>query len=370
MVLESLLSETYFGSTVPQYLLFFVILSIGAILGKSLRFLYKRRLNKKVEATETEIDDVIVYTLGRPVTLLAVVLSLFVARRVLTPVEPFRSVLEASVQIPVIVLLAWIAVRLTDGLIETYVVEYTDQTESKLDDELVPIISRMTNIAIVSISGIVILDSVGYDVTAVIASLGIGGVAVAFASRKTMADIFGGAHILAAKPFLVDDVVEIDGTAGTVEEIGLRTTRLRGFDGRAITLPNSTVAAAEVTNITSEPTRRIKTFLGLSYETSPEEMERALELLAETVNAVDGVDPEQTGAWFWEYGDSAIEIRLDYYIEARDRWKAVKDTVNRNIQQAFEDEGFDMAFPTRTLRLEGDGTELDRVAPEEQIERP
>jgi len=368
MVLESLLSETYFGSTIPQYLLFFAILCTGAVFGKSLRFLYRRRINKRVEATETEIDDIIFYTLGRPVTLLAIVLSLFVARRVLTPVEPFRSVLDASVQIPVIILLAWIAIRLTDGIIETYIVEYTEQTESKLDDELVPIVSRITNIAIVSISVVVILDSVGYDVTAIIASLGIGGVAVAFASRKTMADIFGGAHILAAKPFLVDDVVEIDGTAGTVDEIGLRTTRLRGFDGRDITLPNSTVAAAEVTNITSESTRRIKTFLGLSYETSPEEMERVLELIEETVNAVDGVDSEQTGAWFWEYGDSAIRIRLEYYIEALDRWKSVKDTVNRNIQQAFENEGFDMAFPTRTVRLEGEDTELDHAGAHDPIE--
>ncbi len=370
MVLESVISETYFGSTVPQYLLFFAVLCVGAILGRSLRFFYKRRLDKKVEATETEIDDIILYTLGRPVTFLAVVLSIFVAKRALTPVEPLQSVLEASVQIPVIILLAWVTIRLTDGLVETYVVEYTEQTESKLDDELVPIVSRITNIAIVSISGIVILDSVGYDVTAVIASLGIGGVAVAFASRKTMADVFGGAHILAAKPFLVDDVVKIDGTAGTVEEIGLRTTRLRAFDGRTITIPNSTVAAAEVTNITSEPTRRIKTFLGVSYETSPREMERALDLVEETVNAVDGVDAEQTGAWFWEYGDSAMKIRLEYYIEARNRWKAVKDTVNRNIQQAFDDEGFDMAFPTRTVRLESEDTGLDLADAGERIENP
>jgi len=369
MVLEPVVSETYFGSTLLQYLLFFAILCLGALLGKSLRFLYKRRVTRTVEATETEIDDIILHALGRPVTLLAVVLSIFVARRVLTPVEPLQSVLAASVRIPVIVLLAWIAIRLTDGLVETYVAEYTEQTESKLDDELVPIVSRITNIAIVSIAGIVVLDSVGYDVTAVIASLGIGGVAIAFASRKTMADIFGGAHILAAKPFLADDVVEIDGTAGTVEEIGLRTTRLRGFDGRAITLPNSTIAAAEVTNITSEPTRRIVTFLGLSYETTPGEMERALALVEETVNTVDGIDAEQTEALFWEYADSAIQIRLEYYIEDRGRWKAVKDTVNRNIQKAFENEGFDMALPTRTVRLEGANAGPGQPTPGEQIEQ-
>ncbi len=359
MVVDPLLSDTYLGSTIPQYVLFFAILGVGAVVGRSLSFLYKRRISKAVDATETEIDDVIFYSLGKPVVLLAIVLSMLVGRRVLTPIEPLRTVLESSVEIPAIIALTWVIVRLTDGLIETYVMEYTEQTESKLDDELVPIISRVTNIAIVSISGVVILDTIGYDVTAVIASLGIGGVAIAFASRKTMADVFGGAHVLAAKPFLVDDIVDINGTTGTVEEIGLRTTRIRDFDGRSITIPNSTIAGAEVKNVTSEPTRRIKTFIGLSYETTAAEMERALDVVAETVNAVDGVDDEQTEALFWEYGDSAVEIRLDYYIDDLDRWKAVKDAVNREIQRVFEAEGFEMAFPTRTIRVADDGGDGD-----------
>jgi MscS family membrane protein len=370
MISGGVLSETYLGSTIPQYLLFFGILLLGALLGRSLSFLYKRRVSDAVEATETEIDDIIAHALGRPAVLLGVVLSLFVAKGVLTPVEPFRSVVDASIEIPVIIALAWIAVRLTDGLIEGYIVTYADQTETRLDDELVPIASRVTNIAIVSIAGVVILDSIGYDVTAVIASLGIGGVALAFASRKTMADIFGGAHILAAKPFLVEDIVEINGTAGTVEDIGLRTTRIRDFDGRVVTLPNSTIAASEVRNITSEPTRRVKTFLGVSYETTPAEMERVLDLVTAAVNAVDGIDTEQTGAWFWEYGESAMRIRLEYHIENLDRWKAVRDTVNRRIQQAFEDEGIDMALPTRAIRIEQEDTDLVGAGSEEQFERP
>ena len=361
MVVDSLLSETYFGSTVPQYLLFFVALGAGAVLGRSLSFVYRRRLRGKADATETEVDDIIVYALGRPVVLLGVILGAVVGRRLLTPVEPLRTVLNASVEIPVVATVAWVAVRLTDGVIETYLVKYVERTETKLDDELVPIVSRVTNIAIVSIAGVVALDSLGYDVTAVIASLGVVGVAVAFASRKTMADVFGGAHLLSAKPFLVDDVVEIEGTAGTVEEIGIRTTRIRDFDGRVITLPNSAIANAEVRNISSEETRRVKTFLGVSYDTTPAEMDRAIEVAVDTVNGVDGVDTDRTGAWFWEYGDSAMRIRLEYHIDALDRWKEVRDIVNREIQRAFEDAGLDMAFPTRTVRLEGGDGDAEAV---------
>ncbi len=355
MVAESFLTATYFGSTLFQYLLFFAVVTVGAVLGRSLSFLYRQRLTKTVEATETELDDIIVHSLGRPVVFLGVVFGTAAGRELLTPVEPLTTVLNASVEIPVVVAIAWISIRLTDGFINTYIMQYAEQTESKLDDELVPIVSRLTNIAIISVASIVILDSVGYDVTAIIASLGVGGVAVAFASRKTMADVFGGAHILSTKPFVVEDIIKIDDTAGTVKDIGLRTTRIEDFDGRMITLPNANIANAEVKNITSEPTRRIKTQIGLSYETTPDEMDDALELAKTVVSRVDGVDPDQTGAWFWEYSDSSMRIRLEYHIDAMGRWKEVKDTVNREIQEAFEDAGFELALPARTIHLE-DGT--------------
>lgn len=127
--------------------------------------------------------------------------------------------------------------------------------------------------------------------------------------------------ILSIKPFLVNDVVDIDGTTGTVEEIGLRTTRLRDFDGRVLTLPNSTIADAEIRNISEEPTRRIKTDVGLSYDTTPAELEAAIQLAEETVNAVEGVDTDQTRVLFWDYGDRAMELRLDYHVDALPDWK-------------------------------------------------
>ncbi len=352
MQLDLLLGETYGGSTIAQYLLFFGILTVGAVVGRALSFLLERRLEKTAEATETEIDDIIIRSLGGPIALIGVVVAAYYGREVLTPTDRAAEILAAAVEVPLVVAGAWMAIRLTDGLIKSYIGDYAEDTDSKLDDALVPIVSRMTNIAIISISAIVVLDSIGYDVTAIIASLGIGGIALAFAARRTLSDVFGGAHILSTKPFLVDDVIEVNDTAGTVEEIGLRSTILRDFEGRLVTIPNSTVAESEVTNISSEPARRVKTLLGLPYDIGAGEMATALELLEETVNDVDGVDTEQTGAWFWEYGDSSKLVRLEYYIADLDRWKEVRDAVNRDVQAAFEAAGLEMALPTRSVRIE------------------
>jgi MscS family membrane protein len=345
------LAETYGGSTIDEYVLFFAILTVGAVVGRAASFLLERHLMRTATTTETDFDDVIIRSLGGPIALLGVVVAAHFGRGVLSPTDEAEMILDAVVEVPLIVALAWVTIRLTDGLINRYIGSYAEQTESRLDDELVPIVSRMTNIAIISISGLVILDSIGYDVTAIIASLGIGGVALAFAARKTLSDVFGGAHILSTKPFLVDDIIEVNDYAGTVEEIGLRSTILRDFDGRLVTIPNSTIADSVITNVSSEATRRAVYTLRLPYETDTEQMDRGLELLEDTVNGIDGVKAEQTCVHFWEYGESAMAVRLEYHIAAIDRWRDVRDAVNRAIQTEFEAAGLEMALPTRSIRM-------------------
>jgi MscS family membrane protein len=370
MVVDALVSQTYGGSTIAQYVLFFVILTFGAVVGRAWSFILERHLMKKAEGTETDIDDVIIRSLGGPIALLGVVVAAFFGRDVLTPTEDAAVLLQAVVEVPLVVALAWITIRLTDGLIKRYIGDYAEATESKLDDALVPIVSRMTNIAIISVSAIVILDSIGYDVTAIIASVGIGGLAVAFAARKTLTDVFGGAHILSTKPFLVDDIIEVNDYAGTVEEIGLRSTVIRDFDGRLVTMPNSNVAESEITNISSEPTRRVLTLLDLPYDLDAAEMALALEVLERAVNDVEGIDVEKTGAWFWEYGDSSKRVRLEYYIADLDRWKAVRNGANRAIQTAMEDAGIEMGLPSRSIRLEESGMDPDAAVSAAGVENP
>ncbi|PSQ33773.1 hypothetical protein BRD05_07960, partial [Halobacteriales archaeon QS_9_70_65] len=129
--------------------------------------------------------------------------------------------------------------------------------------------------------------------------------------------------------------------AGTVEEIGLRSTTIRDFDGRLVTIPNSNVAETAVRNVSSEPTHRTVSELRLPYRTDTARMDRVLELLETTVNGVDGVATEETRVHFWEYGESAMKVRLEYHIADLDRWQAVRDAVNRAIHREFEAAGLE-----------------------------
>jgi MscS family membrane protein len=352
MQLESLLSETYFGSTIAEYLLFSTAVMAGAVLGKTLNFMYERRLMKKAEATETNLDDVVLYAIGKPVVLLGVIFGVAIGRNAFSSLEePLASIVAVSVEIPVIITLAWVGIRLTDGVVDEYLMVYAEETETKLDDQIIPIANRIANIALAAIAGIVVLDSIGYNVTAIIASLGIGGIAIAFAAKQTLSDLFGGIHILTTKPFLVGDRIEFQGTVGDVEDIGLRTTRVRDKQGRLNTFPNSAMVNNKVRNISSEGTRRVDSYVRLTYDTDAAEMERAVDIANDGLRDRGDVKTEDSAAYFWDYGDMALKIRLTYYIEDIGRRKEIRSEVNLTLQKAFEEAGLELAVPIKPIRL-------------------
>ncbi len=354
MAVENILTQPYLGSTIQQYLVYFGIVATGVIAGKIVNHLYHRHVRHRAEATENRLDDIILETLGKPVLFLGLIAGAVIGKPVLTPDARLAPFFSGLVDVLVFVAIAWVGLRFTRSVIDVYLQKYASRSESKLDDALIPILNKIVNVAAIVLTSIVILDSFGYNVNAIIASLGIGGLAVAFAARETIADMFGGFNILTARPFVVDDRIEIGDTRGKVEQIGLRYTRLRDFDGRLITIPNSTVASEDIKNITSEPTRRVITYIGLVYDTSPGEMQKAIDISRETINSVEGVDGEQTKVWFWEYGDSAMTLRLQYYIDDLEQPWQVKSDVNQAIQEAYKENGFEMAFPTREIHLKKD----------------
>lgn len=343
---------TYFGSSIDQYLLFFGIVIAGAIVAKLVLTYFKHHLKRTAKKTDTRFDDVIVAVLGHPFAIFVIAVSAAVGRIVLTPIDEVARVLDGSITILVIVGTTWMAIRFSDELINEYLNEFTDRTETQLDDQLVPVLRRAVRISFIAIAILVLLDSFGYNITAIMASFGIGGIAVAFAAREMLADVFGGFTIFTGRPFVVGDEVQIGDITGEVEEVGLRFTRIRDYDGRLVTLPNAKVAGSNIVNISEEPARRIVMYLGLTYETSRSKIEEAEEQIIETINSVEGIDTAETDAWLWEYGDSAIQLRVHYYIDDRDDWFDVKDAVNRELRSAFEDHEIEIAYPTQRVILD------------------
>ncbi|MCI4646060.1 MAG: mechanosensitive ion channel family protein [Hyphomonadaceae bacterium] len=221
----------------------------------------------------------------------------------------------------------------------------------------VNIIKWFVTVAIWSIAALLILDNVGADVSALIAGLGIGGIAVGLAAQGMFRDLFSSLSIIFDKPFQVGDTVRYGDTWGTVEDIGLKTTRIRAKHGEQIIISNTMLLDQEIHNMKRMARRRIETGFGVIYQTSPDLAERIPGIVAETVKSIQGAEFDRCG--MSAYGASSIDYELVFYALNPDfnRSMAIRSHVLLALFRKFKEEGIVFAYPTQTLYIEGAGEE-------------
>jgi MscS family membrane protein len=176
---------------------------------------------------------------------------------------------------------------------------------------------------------------------------------MAMAAKDFVANIFGGITVFVDKPFLVGDRVQLDGMDGTVQEIGIRSTRLKTLAGRMVTIPNHKFTDSIVENVTAEPARKIRLDLGLTYDTTPEQIEQAIAILNEIVVKHVGTEDESV-IWFSSFGDFSLNISAIYYVKKAADVCYTPGAINLEVLRRFNAEKLDFAFPTQTLIHEGE----------------
>lgn len=217
----------------------------------------------------------------------------------------------------------------------------------------VNIIKWFVSVAIWSVALLLILDNVGADVTTLIAGLGIGGIAVGLASQGMFRDLFSSLSIIFDKPFQVGDTIRYGDTWGTVEDIGLKTTRIRARHGEQVIISNTNLLDHEIHNMKRMARRRIETGFGVIYQTPPDLAERIPGIVAETVKTLQGCEFDRCG--LNAYGPSSLDYELVFYSLNPDynRSKALKSRVLLAVFRRFQEEGITIAYPTQTLFIEG-----------------
>jgi MscS family membrane protein len=283
-----------------------------------------------------------------PVVFMVVVAGIWFGLNSLVLPETVATIIARGYQVIVALLVGWLLSRLFDALYREYMVPLAEKTENDLDDQLMPILSKGVKIIIWAMAIIIGLNNAGYDVAALIAGLGIGGLALAMAAQDTVSNVFGGFTIFTDRPFKMGDRIKVAGFDGSVVEIGVRSTRLKTLEGRIVTIPNATFSDAPVENVTWEPSRKVVVDLGLTYDTTPEQMEQAMSILHE-INAEHQGTEENATVFFSAFGDFAMNIKFIYYIAKDSGIADTQSQVNLKILQRFNDAGLEFAFPTQTL---------------------
>ena len=229
---------------------------------------------------------------------------------------------------------------------------------------MMPIIKRSVLILVWIIGTIMALNNIGVNISALLGTLGIGGIAFALAAQDTVKNIFGAFTIFTDKPFNIGDTIRVDSLEGTVVDVGIRSTKIMGYDKRITTLPNYKIADASIVNITSEPMRRMTVNLGLVYDTPPNKMKEALSILKNIPQKVEYVSKSSSDiiANFTDYTDSALVITYYYYIEKGGDILKVSSDMNMEILASFNNAGLKFAYPTQTLYLYKEPSKTDTNA--------
>ena len=347
-----MLENELWGNTIENWGISIHIILGAIIIVKLLSLLGKKVIKPFVTGTDNHLDDVIFYSLEAPVKFAIILLGIWIAIHRLVYPDSFVKVVDNAYSILIVLDITWFFGRLFSSLLQVYWGKQSNGQANKM----MPIIKR-TILVIVWLIGIVMaLSNVGVNISALLGTLGIGGIAFALAAQDTVKNVFGAFTILTDKPFSIGDTIRVDSYEGTVVDVGVRSTKIMNYDKRIITFPNYKITDTSIVNISSEPMRRVVLNLGLTYDTTSEKMKEALELLKSIPKRVENVssNPSDIVAVFTEYSDSALVIMYIYFIEKQGDILGVTSNMNMEILAAFNKAGLNLAFPTRTVYIQKD----------------
>ena len=346
--MKEFFAKEFYHNTVLDWGISFLIILGAIVVGKILYWFFSKIVKKLTEKTKTKIDDIIIDMIEEPIVLALTIFGLWYGLHRLNFTPEWYDWMGKVYHILLTINVTWLIARMLDAIIAEYIVPMTEKTESDLDDQIIPIVQKGLRSAIWILGIIVALNNAGYDVGALIAGLGIGGLALAMAAKDSVSNIFGGIMIFTDKPFKVGDRIKINGFDGTITEVGIRTSRMRTLEGRLVTIPNSQFTGDMVENVTEEPSRKVKLNLGLTYNMTAEQMEKAIEVLKEIAKSNNDVNSDYVAS-FNSFGDFSLGILFIYYIKSGKDNLAVQTAINLEILKQFSANGLDMAFPTQTI---------------------
>jgi MscS family membrane protein len=354
---KSLFPEWLLQSPWWRYLAVLVVLAIIFIGGKLLISFLATMTDALRDTEERARLRLVLEAALWPIRLLLVAIGIYAIKELLLLPPTAERIGGTTVDVLSAIVVVLFAYRLLDVL-EYELTQFAKREDTKLDLNFVKLVRMITHVLVVVFGGVYILQAVtGKPLNALLAGLGIGGLAVALAAQDTLKNFFGSIMIMLDKPFVVGDRVVVEGADGPVEDIGFRCTRIRTLTGNLVAVPNETMARVNIENIGRRPSIRRLTNITITYDTPPEKVERALAIIREILDSHEGMDPDfPPRVYFNEFNDASLNILMIYWFFPPNYWdfQAFNERVNLQIMRAFEAEGIEFAFPTTTTYLAQD----------------
>lgn len=344
-------SNTVFGIPLANLFAAFIILLLILLLRRFFTNVCMGTFQKLAKRTTTYYDDKIISALKKPVSFGFVVigLHLFFAL-IFWETQTIKNILNTLIVFDIF----WAIIAIANALRGLFH-QTTAKFNSELSREMGDFILKMVKILIGGLGLATILQVWGINVTALIASLGLGGLAFALAAKDAASNLFGSFALLADKSIRIGEWIKVGDVEGVVEAIGMRTTKIRAFNHSLITVPNQLVANTPIENFSRRGIRRIKMNIGLTYTTSSEQITKIVEEIKYMLHNHEGISQDDTLLVnFDSFGDSALKIFIYTFTSTSnwDKYLDIKEDIHLKIMHIIEDNGSSFAFPSQSIYME------------------
>ena len=312
-------------------------------------------LQQRADLTESQFDDIIVLSIGKPVVAGILFFSFFLAMGYVPIPEEYAWIIEGKYLNAVYIFLgAWVVSIFVENFIKLYGRWLSAKTESELDDKIIQILEIAARYIIWFIAILIVLSYLQIDITPLIAAGGIFGLAVALAGQDLISNFFGGAIILVDKPFVIGDRIKIDGYLGDVESVGPRSTRIKTLDYQLLTIPNSKIANSVITNYAMPDVKlKVKIPVSVAYGS---DVHRVKEILLEicrdaATNTPYILTDPAPSVYFLEFGASSLDYKIVIWAKRFNMSWEIKDHINFEIEHRFAEEGIEIPFPQMDVHM-------------------
>jgi len=349
-----ILTYKFGGNLVKDYLIALAVFGVAIGVIKIFKHLIINRLKKVTAKTRTDFDDLlirIVTGIGWPFYLM---LSLYLALQFIRPTDFIQKIMRWGI----VVIITYYVVRAIQRLIDyatRKVIEKRQKEEEVSDSTVIDLLGKILKITLWVVALILILSNLGYNISTLIAGLGIGGVAIAFALQNILVDIFAAFSIYFDKPFQIGDFIIVGEDLGVVQKIGIKTTRIQTLHGEELVVSNRELTETRVHNYKKMERRRIVFSFGVKYETPSEKLKKIPSIIKGIIDKTELADIDRVH--FKSFGDFSLNFEVVYYLRSSDynKYMDTQQEINLAIKGQFEKKGIEMAYPTQTVYVNRGG---------------
>jgi small-conductance mechanosensitive channel len=348
----SILSYEFFGNTIQEYLISLGVFVFSLIGLKIFKAIILKKLKDLTNQTKTDIDNLLFRAIDFVGWMFYVVFSLFLAVRfVVLPPWLERAIDYALIIVAVYYIVKSLQVFIDFGVQRTAEKMQDKEESASFDPSVIKLLSKIAKIVLWIVALAVVLQNLGFNVSTLVAGMGLGGLAVAFAIQNILGDIFASFSIYFDKPFQIGDFIIVGDDMGTVVKIGIKSTRMTSLTGEELVISNKELTESRIHNYKKMKERRIVFGFGVLYETPNEKLRKIPEIVGNIMSKMDLARLDRVN--FKDFGDSSLNYEVVYYLNSADYndYMNIQEEMNLKIKEAFEKEGIGMAYPTQTVYL-------------------